>query len=193
MIWLLLGVTATMISMWWLALSSRGGRDLIELLLLFTPLLLWPCLSTWKTEVETPRDMPLRFNRARQRLYAYNFVHKAWNPFERWRVVPVVYDWSQVRAERWISSRMWNRAGVMLSIVRPGSNEVIDRFLLTDMGEDAHTWAYVCAYMQEGPKALPRPGPARDHNDVPWYNAALLLAPKVKWPADMDLESRTAP
>ncbi len=97
MIWLLLGVTATMISMWWLALSSRGGRDLIELLLLFTPLLLWPCLSTWKTEVETPRDMPLRFNRARQRLYAYNFVHKAWNPFERWRVVPVVYDWSQVR------------------------------------------------------------------------------------------------
>jgi len=46
--------------------------------------------------------------------------------------------------------------------------------------------------MQQGPDALPPPGPPKDHNDV-GLNIALLLAPKVKWPADMDLESRTGP
>ncbi len=190
MIWLLLGMAVNMIFGWWIAL---GDRELIQLLLLFTPFLLWLGLSMWKTEVETPRDMPLRFNRARQRLYAYNFVHKAWNPFERWRVVPVAYDWSQVRAERWLASRAYNSAGITLSIIRPGSNEVVDRFSLTDRGMNAHTWAYVCTYMQQGPDALPPPDPPRNHNDVPWYNAALLLAPKVNWPAEMDHESRTAP
>ncbi|WP_318531829.1 DUF6708 domain-containing protein, partial [Pseudomonas huaxiensis] len=63
---------------------------------------LWSFLFCMKIELAPPRDMPLRFNRARQRLYAYNFNYRWWNPFERWRVEPVAYDWSQVRAERWL-------------------------------------------------------------------------------------------
>ena len=159
---------------------------------------IWSLLFCMKIELAPPRDQPLRFNRARQRIYAYNFIYRWWNPFERWRVEPVAYDWSQVRAERWLKRGATGngvviKGGVMLSIVKPGTNEVIDRFPLTTMGADQHAWAYVCTYMQQGPDALPPPGPPKDHNNVMEHNIALLLAPKVKWPADMDLESRTAP
>ncbi len=157
----------------------------------------WSTMLCVKFDAAPPRDLPLRFNRARQRLYAYNFNYRGWNPFERWRVEPVAYDWSQVRAERWLKrgapgNGVVIKGGVVLSIVKPGTNEVIDRFPLTTMGADEHAWAYVCTYMQQGPDALPPPGPPKDHNDV-GINIALLLAPKVKWPADMDRESRTAP
>ncbi|MHA6197340.1 DUF6708 domain-containing protein [Pseudomonas wadenswilerensis] len=152
---------------------------------------IWLIPLFWKFDVAPPRDLPLRFNRARKRLYAYNFKCRWWHPFERWRAVPVAYDWSQVRAERWRTGDA--KCGVELSIVKAGTNEVIDRFPLTFIGGDAHAWAYVCTYMQQGPKALPPPGPPKDHNDVLWCNVAMRLAPKVEWPADMDLESRTAP
>ena len=156
---------------------------------------LWFCI---KVDIAPPRDQPLRFNRARQRLYAYNFKFRWWNPFERWWVEPVAYDWSQVRAERWFKRGATThgvvfKGGVVLSIVKPGTNEVIDRFPLTTMGADQHAWAYVCTYMQQGPDALPPPDRPKDHNNVMEHNIALLLAPKVEWPADMDLESRTAP
>ena len=159
----------------------------------------WSIVFCVKVETALPRDLPLRFNRARQRLYAYNFKYRWWNPFEKWRVMPVAYHWSQVRAERWRRTHFTAQGGaiiqfgVELSVVKPGTNQVIDRFPLTAMGADAHAWAYVCTYMQQGPDALPPPGPPWDHNDVLWCNIAMLLAPKVKWPAEMDRESRTAP
>lgn len=51
------------------------------------------------------------------------------------------------------------------------------------------------AFMNQGPEALPQyPNPPRDwNNHVPPYHLALRLAPKVEWPADMDVESRTGP
>ncbi|WP_343214315.1 DUF6708 domain-containing protein [Dyella sp. ASV21] len=152
-----------------------------------------------RLDISPPRDEPLRFNRARQKIYAYNFKHRWWNPFERWRVVPVAYDWSQVRAEAWkqrgatAQGGVIIKWGVVLSIVAPGTNKVIDRFHLSTMGANEHAWAYVCTYMQQGPSALPPPGEPQDPNAVPWYNLALRLAPKVKWPDAMDIESRTAP
>lgn len=158
----------------------------------------WGVVFSFKVAACPPRDEPLRFNRIRRKIYAYNFRHRWWNPFERWKVVPVSYDWSQVRAERW--SQMGGlpnggfiyKTGVMLSIVEPGTNKVIDRFPLGTMGADEHAWAYICTYMQEGPTALPVPGEPKDHNDVLWCEFGLRLAPKVVWPPDMDLESRTA-
>ncbi|KVH40992.1 hypothetical protein WS88_05585 [Burkholderia cepacia] len=132
-------------------------------------------------------------------MYAYNFIYRWWNPFERWRVVPVAYDWSQVRAEGWkkrgatAQGAVIIKWGVVLSIVEPGTNKVIDRFPLSTMGPNEFAWAYICTYMQQGPSALPPIESPRDLNDVPEYNLALRLAPKVKWPADMDHESRTAP
>ncbi|NBA96260.1 hypothetical protein GUY40_15080 [Pseudomonas sp. R5(2019)] len=152
-----------------------------------------------KSNLSPPRDLPIRFNRIRQKIYIYHFKYRWWNPFERWLVVPVAYDWSQARAERWkqhgytAQGGVIFKWGVMLSIVAPGTNKVIDRFHLSTMGADEHAWAYICTYMQKGPEALPPPEPPKDHNDVPWYNLAMRLAPKVQWPDDMDRESRTAP
>lgn len=159
----------------------------------------WSTAIFFRLDTSPPRDLPIRFNRARQRIYAYNFQYRWWNPFEHWRVIPVSYDWSQVRAERWklrgvtAQGGLIIKCGVVLSIVKPGTNKVIDRFPLSTMRADEFAWAYICTYMQQGPSTLPPPGPPRDHNDVPWYNLSLRLAPKVRWPADMDQESRTAP
>lgn len=166
---------------------------------LMLPVSIWALFLFMKMEFSLPIEEPIRFNRARQRIYAYNCRYRWWNPFERWHIVPVVHDWSQVRAECWnkravtAQGALIMKWGVVLSIVEPGTNNVIDRFPLSTMGADEFAWAYVCTYMQQGPMGLPPPGPPRNHNDVPWYNVALLLAPKVKWPAGMDLESRTRP
>lgn len=154
-------------------------------------------LHSLKQSIAPPRDLPIRFNRSRHRIYAYNFKYRWWNPFERWCVDPVVYDWSQVRAERWkkrgatAHGAFIFKWGVVLSIVEPGTNKVIDRFSFSTMGADEFAWAYVCTYMQQGPTALPPAGPPSDHNDVPWYNLALRFAPRVNWPTEMDIESRS--
>ncbi|MCU1730364.1 MULTISPECIES: DUF6708 domain-containing protein [unclassified Pseudomonas] len=199
-IWFAPVMSTLLIASSWLVLSVEQTLK-FEIWLVFISTMLVGIWSLWfcvKIDIAPPRDLPLRFNRARQRLYAYNFKHRWWNPFERWQVVPVAYDWSQVRAERWSRRHATAQGGIIfqcgveLSIVKPGTNQVIDRFRLTAMGADAHAWAYVCTYMQQGPDALPPPGPPWDHNDVLWCNVAMLLAPKVEWPADMDLESRTA-
>jgi len=152
----------------------------------------WSSIILFRADLAPPRDLPIRFNRARHKIYAYNFKHQWWNPFDKGKVVPASYEWSQVRAERWsrTSPLKW---GVTLSIVAPGTNNVIDRFPLVTMGADQYAWAYICTYMQQGPSALPPPGEPKVHNDVLWCEFALRLAPKVNWPADMDLESRTAP
>ena len=180
-----------------ISIEHEIGSDLWVIFISSASVEVWSLWFCIKIDIAPPRDLPLRFNRTRQRLYAYNFNYRWWNPFERWRVEPVAYDWSQVRAERWLkrgatSHGVVIKGGVVLSIVKPGTNEVIDRFPLTTMGADEHAWAYICTYMQQGPDALPPPGPPKDHNNV-GINIALLLAPKVKWPADMDRESRTAP
>ncbi|WP_371864285.1 DUF6708 domain-containing protein [Pseudomonas sp. Irchel 3E13] len=200
-IWFAPIMTALLIALLWIVISIGTSLNLELLITVGLGLLItvWSLFFCIKVDVTPPRDLPLRFNRARQRLYAYNFKYRWWNPFEEWRVVPVAYDWSQVRAERWRRTHFTAQGGaiiqfgVELSIVKPGTNEVIDRFPLTAMGADAHAWAYVCTYMQQGPDALPPPEPPWDHNDVLWCNVAMLLAPKVEWPADMDLESKTAP
>ena len=200
-IWFVPVTIVALIFFTWPFLTIDRARS-AEIWVMFVSILFigtWSTLYFWKSDVAPPRDLPLRFNRARQRLYAYNFKYRWWNPFERWQVTPVAYDWSQVRAERWSRRHATAQGGIIfqwgveLSIVKPGTNEVIDRFPLTAMGADAHAWAYVCTFMQQGPEALPPPGPPWDHNDVLWCNIAMRLAPKVEWPADMDLESRTAP
>ena len=200
-IWLVPVSTMLILLIIWLHLSADRTLKIGEWITFIFAVFInaWLIPIFWKSEIAPPRDLPLRFNRARQRLYAYNFKYRWWNPFEEWRVVPVAYDWSQVRAELWRRTHFTAQGGVIiqfgveLSIVKPDTNEVIDRFPLTAMGADEHAWAYVCTYMQQGPDALPPPGPPWDHNDVLWCNVAMLLAPKVEWPADMDLESRTAP
>ncbi|NWL76217.1 hypothetical protein DM872_05090 [Pseudomonas taiwanensis] len=155
-----------------------------------------------RTGIAFPRDEPIRFNRKRGKVYVYRF-HSG-GPISRkgWGVRPVVFNWDDLRAEAWTRSAPTTTAvpivawGVDIAVVEPGTNHVIDRFQLAGTnvyGE--HMWAMARAFMNLGPEALPKyPRPPRDwNNDVPWYNLALRLAPKVQWPADMDRESRIAP
>ncbi|MFV3329243.1 DUF6708 domain-containing protein [Pseudomonas sp. NY15372] len=159
----------------------------------------WGFASCLRLAISPPRDEPIRFNRVRQKIYAYNFKSCWWNPFKHCPIEVVSYDWSDVRAESWRvrastpQGASFVKWGVMLSIVEPGTNKVIDRFPLSSMGLDEAVWAYVCTYMQEGPTSLPLPNPPLDHNDVLWCDIAKRLAPKVEWPAEIDRESRTAP
>lgn len=154
---------------------------------------LWTPAMGFRFVCSVPRDNPIRFNRARQKIYAYN-TNPNW--FLPWRACPVdiaIYDWSQVRAEYFFTSmKTFSGEGIMLSIVKPGTHEVIDRFPLRFGAQNNSLWNYICIYMQHGPAALPPFDTPRDANDVGPNSLFYRLAAKVKWPADIDLESTTA-
>lgn len=200
LVWFAILLTYLVIDSIW-NYASELFEDLETIILLAVAYVVsaWICAILFRVDISPPREEPIRFNRQRQRIYAYNFVFRWWNPFERWRVVTASYDWSQVRAESWKTRGTTAQGaliitwGVVLSIVEPGTNKVIDRFPLNTMGTDEFAWTYIRAYMQQGPSAVPPPGPPCDHHNVPWYNIARRMAPKVNWPAAMDLESRSAP
>jgi len=176
----------------------------------WTGLIIWMCatfLIGWysvflfvKADVLPPRDLPIRFNRARRRIYVYDFHMVWWNPFTRWYVTTASYPWDDVRAELWEQWGVTSGGGLMikwgvsLAIVKPGTNDVIERFHLSTYNHDLdNLWAYVCTYMQQGPQALPPCDiEPRDANDVPAYNLALRWAPRVEWPEAMDWESRSS-
>lgn len=64
-------------------------------------LIAWIITFGIRNDIDPPRDSPIRFNRARQKIYAYKFNYRWWNPFGKWGVAPVSHNWSQVRAEHW--------------------------------------------------------------------------------------------
>ncbi|KUY93642.1 hypothetical protein WS48_16200 [Burkholderia sp. RF7-non_BP1] len=161
----------------------------------------WCTCVFYRMDISPPRNLPIRFNRARRKAYVYGFHWVWWNPFTRWYVTTASYDWDNLRAEQWkvrgvtANGALIIKEGVSIAVVKPGTHEVIDRFELSSRaGNTSNVWAYVCAYMQHGCSGLnPSEVESRDVNDVPPYNLALRLAPKVEWPPAMDLESRTAP
>lgn len=148
----------------------------------------------YRLDFSAPRNEPIRFNRARQKIYAYNFKPCGWNPWCPWPIEIMIYEWSQVRAELWSRGSGTNhRCGTMLSIVKPGTNEVIDRFPLNYDTLSEDPWLYIHTYMEKGPDALPPFDTPRDPNELVWYSPFRRWAPKVKWPEDIDRESTTAP
>jgi len=149
-----------------------------------------------------PRDEPIRFNRKRGKVYLYRF-HRG-GPISRrgWGVCPIVFNWEDLRAESW--SRMapspsgvpffaW---GVDIAVVAPDTNHVVDRFQLAGSNANGeHMWAMARAFMNQGPGSLPKYSnlPRDWNNHIPACDPGLRLAPKVHWPIDMDVESKTAP
>jgi len=157
----------------------------------------WVAGTSIRLDLFPPRSEPIRFNRARRKVYVYGFHFVWWNPLALWYVTTKSYDWDDLRAEAWkqrgatANGILIINEGVSLAVVKPGTNQVIDRFHLSGSVQTA-LWAYICTYMQKGPDALkPCDAPMRDANDT--YNPITRLAPKVQWPEAMDIESRTAP
>lgn len=181
--------------------------DFSSLFVTFTILVLfiigiWGGVYAWRMDVESPRDEPIRFNRMRRKVYVYRFHHDGLRPFSRtaWGVRAEVYDWDDLRAE---VSSVYGPMGtggliesVSIAVVKPGTCQVLERFHFahgTMQGE--MYWAMAQLFMQQGPQALPTfTRPPRDwNNEDVRFNLARRLAPKVQWPADIDLQSRTAP
>jgi hypothetical protein len=162
----------------------------------------WVTIYYWRLSTEPPLDNPIRFNRARRKVYIYRFHHSGRHLFSNigWGVKPVAYDWDDLHAE--LSSAHGARGAgctmqkVTLAVLEPETHRVVERFVLAYRGQEAEMyWALAQIFMQQGPQALPHfDKPPRDwNNEEHFLNIARRFAPKVKWPEDMDLESRTAP
>lgn len=162
---------------------------------------LWAGVYFWRMDTEAPRDEPIRFNRFRRKVYVYRFYRDGLRPFSRtaWGVRAEVYDWDNLRAEACSVYGPMGSGGlietVTLAVVKPGTHQVIDRFHFAhEIQQGEMYWAMAQLFMQQGPQALPAfPRPPRDwNNEDVSFNLARRLAPKVQWPAEIDLESRTA-
>ncbi|MDX3984129.1 MAG: hypothetical protein QHC88_02640 [Achromobacter sp.] len=177
---------------WWTVGSGSPvtpiGAFLVDVILIFF------CV---RIDTAIPRDEPIRFNRLRRKVYVYSFHYILWNPFARWYVTTRAYNWDDLRAEVWRQRGATAQGGliftwgVSIAVVKPGTNQVIDRFPLSVGQDEGSSWDYVRAYMQHGPNALPPVDTFNDPDEVPPYNLALRLAPKVRWPAEIDAESRS--
>ncbi|PVZ42752.1 DUF6708 domain-containing protein [Pseudomonas sp. CC120222-01a] len=163
-----------------------------------------------RMEFGLPQDEPIRFNRHRRKVYFYQYRFNFLKPFgkKNWGVIPVAYDWDDLTLEAYrIYAPMGNgglKEEVKISICKPGTNEIIDRvFFYDDIEEGEQYWAIVRLFMQQGPEAIPdflHPSNNKDENPSPntegkivFRNPFNRLGPEVNWPAEMDLESRTAP
>ena len=162
----------------------------------------WSIAYLWRMDTAAPRDEPIRFNRARRKVYVYRFYHNGLRPFSRtaWYCRAEAYNWDDLRAE---ASSVYGPLGsgglievVTLAVVAPGTNQVLERFhFASGIMQGEMYWAMAQRFMQQGPDSIPTFEylPRDWNNEDVTLNLARYLAPKVKWPKDMDLESRTAP
>lgn len=179
----------------WLSLDPAIVMFLVSLALFFwTP-------SYIRLDIGQPRDQPIRFNRHRRKAYFYRYKFDSTHPYgtKNWGVQPVAYNWDDLTAEVYRVYAPLGYGGiiekVMISVRRHGTDEVIDRLFLTDdIERGKRYWALARLFMQKGPEALPNFVYAPvDWNSDDSTNPFDQLAPKVQWPPEMDLESRTAP
>ena len=85
-------------------------------------------------DTSAPRDEPIRFNRARRKVYVYRFRHNGLKPFSRsaWGARAEVYDWDNLHAEACSIYGAMGSGGsiqtVTLAVLEPGTHKVVDRF-----------------------------------------------------------------
>jgi len=178
----------------------QGDWAMNAFLVLSPPAAAWALFPYIKLDVVLPRDEPIRFNRLRRKVYFYQYRFDRIFIFsrKRWGVQPVAYNWDDVTAEVYRIYAPGHGGlieNVMLSVRNPETDEVIDRVFFTHtLHEGEAYWAIARLFMQQGPEALPKfVHPPRDWNDDDGLSHMHCLAPKVQWPTEIDLESRTAP
>jgi hypothetical protein len=181
---------------------KRYDLELLALEIGGVVVIIWSAVYLWRLDTTAPRDEPIRFNRARRKVYVYRFYHNGLFPFSRtsWYCCAEAYNWDDLRAEY---SSFYGPGGnggfiesISLAVVVPGTNKVLDRFHFAHGGQQGEMyWAMAQRFMQQGPDSIPTFEylPRDWNNEDVTLNLARYLAPKVKWPEDMDIESRTAP
>ena len=135
-----------------------------------------------------PRGTPVRFNRKRQKVYVYEHQRSIW-PWMRWPTVIKVFNWADIHGEMLQQSGRYDYGHrLSCAVCNPGTYEVVDRFILSWTEGDSRVirglWNHCCLYMQYKP--VPET-PLLTRK--PWSWTPLNT---IRWPEDMDKESRTA-
>ena len=154
----------------------------------FIPLIF---LTFWiiRTVLFSARGAPIRFNRKQQKVYVYEQQRSLW-PWARWPVTIKVFDWADIQGERVEMSGHadWGHR-VYCAVCRPGTYQVVDRFVLTWTVGSIHDvyglWSACCQYMQG--KAV-SDKPLRTDTPPDWTPFRT-----VRWPEEMDKASRAVP
>ena len=168
-------------------------RELNYLLLFVTGVIVFIFLSFlahfFKIALFEPRGAPLRFNRKRQKVYAYEYQRGIW-PWKRWPVQVKVFDWADIHAERVQMSghAEWGHR-IYCAVCKPGTCDVVDRFVLTwtvgDVSAVYGLWSHCCHYMEAKPVPTKPLWTDRPRDWTPFTT--------VRWPEDIDRESSTPP
>lgn len=163
--------------------SHRGFDFFVPLFVLFFSIALYH----FRMAVFVPRGAPVRLNRKRQKVYVYE--HKRGLPWFPWPTTIKVFDWADVHGEIVRKGGHYS-SGYLLScaVCRPGTYQVVDRFLLNFQAGGIHQknlWSLCCQYMQG--KNVPE---TPIITDVPWSWTPVKT---IRWPDDVDRESTTAP
>lgn len=131
--------------------------------------LLWGVVLLLRLDLTVPRDRPVRFNRIRNKVFVYEHAFSI-NSFAKWPIQVKVFDWNTLQAELHRQAGFNGKAYVQrfslwLVSVKPGTNEVEDRFELKGnhptTAELYNLWAYCRHYMRQGLSDLPKNRPRR--------------------------------
>ncbi|MTH48904.1 hypothetical protein GJV78_22320 [Escherichia alba] len=162
----------------------NGFVGVLEFFILFSFVLFW-----FRIILFEPRGAPIRFNRKRQKVYAYEYQRGIW-PWKRWPVKVKVFDWADIHAERVLMAGHadWGHR-IYCAVCKPGTFEVVDRFILTwtvgSIFQAYGLWSHCCHYMEGKPVPINPLWTERPRSWTPFNT--------VRWPEEIDRESRTAP
>jgi hypothetical protein len=156
----------------------------IMIFIFLSLVLLW-----FRTALYVPRGTPVRLNRKRQKVYVYEHQRSIW-PWMRWPTVIKVFDWTDIHGEMLMYSGRYDYGHrLSCAVCKRGTYEVIDRFLLSyTVGDNRMIrglWNHCCLYMQYKP--VPET-PLLTRKPLSWTPLNT-----VRWPEDLDKESKTAP
>ncbi|KNC11391.1 hypothetical protein AC791_04050 [Klebsiella sp. RIT-PI-d] len=134
-----------------------------------------------------PRGAPVRFNRSRQKVYVYEHQRSIW-PWKRWPTVIKVFDWADIHGEMVMQSGRYDYGHrLSCAVCKPGTCEVVDRFILSWTEGDNRVirglWHHCCLYMQHKP--VPET-PLLTRKPLSWTPVNT-----VRWPTALDKESTT--
>ncbi len=162
------------------------GFEIVLLLFLFS----FASMGTYllRSVLFIPRGTPVRFNRSRQKVYVYEHQRSVW-PWKRWPTVIKVFDWANIHGEMVMQSGRYDYGHrLSCAVCKPGTCEVVDRFILSWTEGDNRVirglWHHCCLYMQHKP--VPET-PLLTRKPLSWTPVNT-----VRWPVALDKESTTA-